>query len=133
MPPPWLLGMAYVARVQVLEEEKEINAGGGDSGMGKTSSPTVINEKFIITAFIISIKFIRIVIITAFIVSIKFIRIIIITAFIIKVLWQYRDKSSEFGFLQTKEFEDYLSNVIMHKFSIDRLHAGIGERGYTEE
>lgn len=49
-----------------------------------------------------------------------------------KVLWQYRDADPEFGFLQAKELEDHLSNVLVHKFSVDVLHAGVGEGGFVE-
>merc|ERR1712083_491540 len=48
-----------------------------------------------------------------------------------KVLWQYRDADPEFGFLQAKELEDHLSNVL-YRFSVDVLHAGVEEGGYVE-
>ncbi|EJK49447.1 hypothetical protein THAOC_31674 [Thalassiosira oceanica] len=48
-----------------------------------------------------------------------------------KVLWQYRDADPEFGFLQSKELEDHLSNVL-RGFSVDILHGGVEEGGYVE-
>jgi len=48
-----------------------------------------------------------------------------------KVLWQYRDADPEFGYLQAKELEDHLSNVLRN-YSVDILHGGIEEGGYVE-
>lgn len=48
-----------------------------------------------------------------------------------KVLWQYRDADPEFGYLQAKELEDHLSNVL-RSFSVDILHGGVEEGGYVE-
>lgn len=48
-----------------------------------------------------------------------------------KVLWQYRDADPEFGFLQSKELEDHLANVL-RGFSVDILHGGVEEGGYVE-
>lgn len=48
-----------------------------------------------------------------------------------KVLWQYRDADPEFGYLQARELEDHLSNVL-RSFSVDILHGGIEEGGYVE-
>ena len=48
-----------------------------------------------------------------------------------KVLWQYRDADPEFGYLQARELEDHLSNVL-RSFSVDILHGGVEEGGYVE-
>jgi trehalose 6-phosphate synthase/phosphatase len=48
-----------------------------------------------------------------------------------KVLWQYRDADPEFGYLQAKEIEDHLANVLRN-FAVDILHAGMEEGGYVE-
>ncbi len=48
-----------------------------------------------------------------------------------KVLWQYRDADPEFGYLQARELEDHLSNVL-RGFSVDILHGGVEEGGYVE-
>ena len=48
-----------------------------------------------------------------------------------KVLWQYRDADPEFGFLQARELEDHLSNVL-RSFAVDILHGGVEEGGYVE-
>jgi trehalose 6-phosphate synthase/phosphatase len=48
-----------------------------------------------------------------------------------KVLWQYRDADPEFGYLQAKELEDHLSNVLRN-FAVDILHGGVEEGGYVE-
>jgi len=48
-----------------------------------------------------------------------------------KVLWQYRDADPEFGYLQARELEDHLSNVL-NSFSVDILHGGVEEGGYVE-
>jgi len=48
-----------------------------------------------------------------------------------KVLWQYRDADPEFGYLQAKELEDHLSNVLQN-FSLDVLHGGMEEGGFVE-
>lgn len=48
-----------------------------------------------------------------------------------KVLWQYRDADPEFGYLQSKELEDHLSNVL-RSFAVDILHGGVEEGGYVE-
>lgn len=48
-----------------------------------------------------------------------------------KVLWQYRDADPEFGYLQSKELEDHLSNVL-RGFAVDILHGGVEEGGYVE-
>lgn len=48
-----------------------------------------------------------------------------------KVLWQYRDADPEFGYLQSRELEDHLSNVL-RSFSVDILHGGVQEGGYVE-
>jgi len=48
-----------------------------------------------------------------------------------KVLWQYRDADPEFGYLQSRELEDHLSNVL-RGFSVDILHGGVEEGGYVE-
>lgn len=48
-----------------------------------------------------------------------------------KVLWQYRDADLEFGYLQARELEDHLSNVL-HSFPVDILHGGVEEGGYVE-
>jgi len=48
-----------------------------------------------------------------------------------KVLWQYRDADPEFGYLQARELEDHLSNVLRN-FSVDILHGGMEEGGYVE-
>mmetsp|Transcript_43788 Transcript_43788/g.64314 ORF Transcript_43788/g.64314 Transcript_43788/m.64314 type:complete len:1235 (+) Transcript_43788:138-3842(+) len=48
-----------------------------------------------------------------------------------KVLWQYRDADPEFGYLQSKELEDHLSNVL-RGFSVEVLHGGKEEGGYVE-
>jgi trehalose 6-phosphate synthase/phosphatase len=48
-----------------------------------------------------------------------------------KVLWQYRDADPEFGYLQARELEDHLSNVL-RTFAVDILHGGLEEGGYVE-
>lgn len=48
-----------------------------------------------------------------------------------KVLWQYRDADLEFGYLQARELEDHLSNVL-RSFPVDILHGGVEEGGYVE-
>lgn len=48
-----------------------------------------------------------------------------------KVLWQYRDADTEFGFLQAKELEDHLSKYL-RSFPVDILHSGMKEGGYVE-
>ena len=48
-----------------------------------------------------------------------------------KVLWQYRDADPEFGYLQAKELEDHLANVL-RTFAVDILHGGVEEGGYVE-
>jgi trehalose 6-phosphate synthase/phosphatase len=48
-----------------------------------------------------------------------------------KVLWQYRDADLEFGFLQARELEDHLVNVL-RSFAVDVLHSGVKEGGYVE-
>ena len=48
-----------------------------------------------------------------------------------KVLWQYRDADAEFGFLQARELEDHLANVL-RKYAVDILHSGVREGGYVE-
>jgi trehalose 6-phosphate synthase/phosphatase len=48
-----------------------------------------------------------------------------------KVLWQYRDADPEFGFIQAKELEDHLANVLKD-FPVDILHSGMEEGGYVE-
>jgi trehalose 6-phosphate synthase/phosphatase len=48
-----------------------------------------------------------------------------------KVLWQYRDADTEFGFLQARELEDHLANVL-RKYAVDILHSGVREGGYVE-
>uniref|UniRef100_A0A7S2GVU4 Trehalose 6-phosphate phosphatase n=1 Tax=Helicotheca tamesis TaxID=374047 RepID=A0A7S2GVU4_9STRA len=48
-----------------------------------------------------------------------------------KVLWQYRDADPEFGYLQSRELEDHLSNVL-RSFAVDILHGGVEEGGYVE-
>mmetsp|Transcript_27088 Transcript_27088/g.55473 ORF Transcript_27088/g.55473 Transcript_27088/m.55473 type:complete len:1252 (-) Transcript_27088:142-3897(-) len=48
-----------------------------------------------------------------------------------KVLWQYRDADPEFGYLQSRELEDHLANVL-RGFSVDILHGGVEEGGYVE-
>jgi len=48
-----------------------------------------------------------------------------------KVLWQYRDADPEFGYLQSRELEDHLSNVL-RGFAVDILHGGVEEGGYVE-
>jgi len=48
-----------------------------------------------------------------------------------KVLWQYRDADPEFGYLQAKELEDHLANVLRN-FAVDILHGGVEEGGYVE-
>jgi len=48
-----------------------------------------------------------------------------------KVLWQYRDADLEFGYLQARELEDHLSNVL-RSYPVDILHGGIEEGGYVE-
>lgn len=48
-----------------------------------------------------------------------------------KVLWQYRDADPEFGYLQSRELEDHLSNVL-RSFSVDVLHGGMNWGGYVE-
>lgn len=48
-----------------------------------------------------------------------------------KVLWQYRDADLEFGYVQARELEDHLSNVL-RGFPVDILHGGVEEGGYVE-
>ena len=48
-----------------------------------------------------------------------------------KVLWQYRDADPEFGYLQARELEDHLSNVL-RGYSVDILHGGVEEGGFVE-
>jgi len=48
-----------------------------------------------------------------------------------KVLWQYRDADLEFGYLQARELEDHLSNVLKN-YAVDILHGGVEEGGYVE-
>lgn len=48
-----------------------------------------------------------------------------------KVLWQYRDADPEFGYLQARELEDHLSNVL-RSFAVDILHGGVEEGGFVE-
>lgn len=48
-----------------------------------------------------------------------------------KVLWQYRDADPEFGYLQARELEDHLSNVL-RSFAVDILHGGVEQGGYVE-
>ena len=48
-----------------------------------------------------------------------------------KVLWQYRDADLEFGYLQARELEDHLSNVLRN-YAVDILHGGVEEGGYVE-
>ena len=48
-----------------------------------------------------------------------------------KVLWQYRDADLEFGYLQARELEDHLSNVL-RSYPIDILHGGMEEGGFVE-
>jgi len=48
-----------------------------------------------------------------------------------KVLWQYRDADLEFGYLQARELEDHLSNVL-RSYAVDILHGGVEEGGYVE-
>jgi len=52
-----------------------------------------------------------------------------------KVLWQYRDADPEFGYLQSRELEDHLSNVL-RPYDVDVLHGGVdvggGYTGYVE-
>ena len=48
-----------------------------------------------------------------------------------KVLWQYRDADPEFGYLQAKELEDHLANVLRN-YPLDILHSGMEEGGYVE-
>jgi len=48
-----------------------------------------------------------------------------------KVLWQYRDADPEFGYLQSRELEDHLANVL-RSFSVDILHGGVEEGGFVE-
>jgi len=48
-----------------------------------------------------------------------------------KVLWQYRDADPEFGYLQARELEDHLSNVLRN-YAVDILHGGAEEGGYVE-
>jgi trehalose 6-phosphate synthase/phosphatase len=48
-----------------------------------------------------------------------------------KVLWQYRDADPEFGYLQSKELEDHLCNVL-GGFELDILHGGVEEGGFVE-
>jgi len=48
-----------------------------------------------------------------------------------KVLWQYRDADPEFGYLQARELEDHLSNVL-RSYSVDILHGGVEEGGFIE-
>lgn len=48
-----------------------------------------------------------------------------------KVLWQYRDADPEFGYLQSRELEDHLVNVL-RGYPVEVLHGGIEEGGYVE-
>lgn len=48
-----------------------------------------------------------------------------------KVLWQYRDADPEFGYSQSKELEDHLSNVL-RDYDVNILHGGVEEGGYVE-
>lgn len=48
-----------------------------------------------------------------------------------KVLWQYRDADPEFGYLQARELEDHLSNVL-RTYAVDILHGGVEEGGFVE-
>ena len=48
-----------------------------------------------------------------------------------KVLWQYRDADLEFGYVQARELEDHLSNVL-RTYPVDILHGGMEEGGYVE-
>jgi trehalose 6-phosphate synthase/phosphatase len=48
-----------------------------------------------------------------------------------KVLWQYRDSDPEFGYLQARELEDHLSNVL-RGHAVDILHGGVEEGGFVE-
>lgn len=48
-----------------------------------------------------------------------------------KVLWQYRDADPEFGYLQSRELEDHLSNVL-RPHMVDVLHGGMDEGGFVE-
>uniref|UniRef100_A0A7S0CN27 Trehalose-phosphatase n=1 Tax=Proboscia inermis TaxID=420281 RepID=A0A7S0CN27_9STRA len=48
-----------------------------------------------------------------------------------KVLWQYRDADPEFGYQQSRELEDHLSNVL-REYAVDVLHGGVKEGGYVE-
>jgi len=48
-----------------------------------------------------------------------------------KVLWQYRDADPEFGFVQARELEDHLSNVLRN-YPVDILHGGVEEGGFVE-
>ena len=48
-----------------------------------------------------------------------------------KLLWQYRDADPEFGYLQSRELEDHLSNVL-RGFAVDILHGGVEEGGFVE-
>ena len=48
-----------------------------------------------------------------------------------KVLWQYRDADPEFGYLQSRELEDHLSNVL-RGHAVEVLHGGMEEGGYVE-
>jgi len=52
-----------------------------------------------------------------------------------KVLWQYRDADPEFGYLQSRELEDHLSNVL-GLYQVDVLHGSVdvsgGFAGYVE-
>merc|ERR1719491_1871178 len=48
-----------------------------------------------------------------------------------KVLWQYRDADLEFGYLQARELEDHLSNVL-RSYPVDILHGGKEEGGFVE-
>jgi trehalose 6-phosphate synthase/phosphatase len=48
-----------------------------------------------------------------------------------KVLWQYRDADPEFGYLQSRELEDHLSNLLQG-YAVEVLHGGMEEGGYVE-
>jgi trehalose 6-phosphate synthase/phosphatase len=48
-----------------------------------------------------------------------------------KVLWQYRDADPEFGYLQARELEDHLANVLK-SYAVDILLGGVEEGGYVE-
>ena len=48
-----------------------------------------------------------------------------------KVLWQYRDADLEFGYVQARELEDHLANVL-RGYPVDILHGGVEEGGYVE-